>query len=189
MNSSNTQRRMRWSAIAALLLVIVAGMLYVSRTHAQVSEQPGYVEFGDFSLLSDEPPKVEISLGAALLGFLSAATEEEDAELANTLSRLQSIRVSVLEVDEDKVDSTEQFIAGIASDLEGQGWERAVLVRDEEATVHMYMKMVDGHVAGMTVMMAGDDNDAVFMNIVGDIEPKQLGRVAAKFGVPLDLGG
>lgn len=155
---------------------------------AQGTNAPGYVEFGDLGVLSSDPPKVEISLGASLLGFLSAATEEEDAELAQTLSRLQSIRVNVFEVDEEKGDQAMQYITGVAAQLEQRGWERAVVVREEDSVVHMYMMMVDGNVVGMAVMMAGGPgDDAVFMNIVGEIEPRQLGRIAAKFGVPLDF--
>ncbi|GJM08083.1 MAG: hypothetical protein DHS20C11_03590 [Lysobacteraceae bacterium] len=171
-----------------LTLITACWLLFAGPLLAQGSNAPGYVEFGDLGVLSSQPPKVEISLGASLLGFLSAATEEEDAELASTLSKLQSIRVNVFEVDAEKGDEAMQYILGVGNQLEQRGWERAVVVREEESVVHMYMMMVDGNVVGMAVMMAGGaGDDAVFMNIVGEIEPRQLGRVAAKFGVPLDF--
>ena len=58
----------------------------------------GLFQTGDGDGSSDEAgpmdvdPEVEVSLGKALLGFLAAATAEEDSELANTLSGLSSIR-------------------------------------------------------------------------------------------------
>ena len=38
----------------------------------------------------------------------------------------------------------------------------------------------------MTVVTIDSGGEAVFMNIVGEIDPTQLGRVASRFGVDLD---
>lgn len=154
---------------------------------ASAQEVSGYVDFGDLAGLGVDP-EVEISLGGALLGFLSAATAEEDKELAQTLGRLSSIKLSVFDLPSTSVDDARKRVASIVDRLEADDWEPAVSVRATESTVHFYMKMDGDRVAGMTVMLVSNDGEAIFMNIVGQIDPTQLGRVAARFGVAEELG-
>lgn len=148
--------------------------------------QPGYVDFGDLSAISDKPPEVEISLGGALLRFLAAAIEGEDKDLADTIGKLRSIRISVFELQpEDLADATARALA-ISKQLEAGGWESAVVINSEDTLVRMYMMMHNDKVAGMTVMVIEPESNAVFINIVGEIDPAQLGRVTNQFGLSLD---
>ncbi len=170
-------------------LVMVFSLLLASSVAAQsasLKAQPGYVDFSGLSELSSSPPKVEVSLSGALLKFFGEAAKEEDAELAATLSKLMSIRVSVFELDSTRVEQARDEANRIASRLAADDWERTVLVRDEDATVHMFIKSSADSIAGMTVMVVEPGSEAVFINIVGEIDPAQLGRVASRFGVSLD---
>ena len=170
-----------WSCATLLL-----GFSLSTQANDDLSQQPGYVDFGDLGAISASEPEVEISLGGALLRFLGAAIAEEDQELANTLGKLRSIRISVFELEpEDLADATARAIA-VSKQLESDGWEPAVIITSDDAIVRMYMKTVKGLVAGMTVMVIEPESDAVFINIVGEIDPAQLGRVTSKFGVSLD---
>ena len=168
--------------IAALLL----GVSVSTRASDSLNEQPGYVDFGDLSAISAKAPEVEISLGGALLRFLGAAVAEEDQELADTLGKLRSIRISVFELQpEDLADASARAIA-ISKQLEADGWESAVVVNSDDTLIRMYMKTFQDKVAGMTVMVIEPESEAVFINIVGEIDPAQLGRVTNKFGVSLE---
>lgn len=148
--------------------------------------QPGYVDFGDLSALDGGEPTVEISLGGALLGFLSAATRAEDQELADTLGKLRSIRVNVFEVAPENLEQARARADAVSRELEARHWEPAVVVKAKDKAIRMYLKMVQDRVAGMAIMIIGPDSEAVFMNIVGEIDPAQLGRVASKFGVSIE---
>lgn len=167
-------------------MLLIAAVSAGTALAQPLEDQPGYVDFGDLADLEDSEPTVEISLGSALLGFLSAAAQEEDPELASALSRLKSIRLNVFQVDADSIDSAKARANEIVSRLERDDWEPAVSVRSQDSNIHMYMKSMDGRVAGMTVVMVDPDGEAVFMNIVGEIDPQQMGRVAARFGVDID---
>ncbi len=172
-----------WTRICALLLgLMLAGGAQAQRLEAM----PGYVDFGRLSDLSDTPPKVEVTLSGVLLQFFAVALEEEDADLAQTLGKLASIRVSVFDLEEHSAKQARQEADRIASKLTADAWERTVLVRDEESTVHMFIKTANDAIAGMTVMVVEPSSEAVFINIVGEIDPAQLGRVASKFGVSLN---
>ena len=169
-----------------LLLTLLLTSLGVGAASAQALDGvPGYVDFGDLTGVTGAEPAVEISLGQALLAFISAAAREEDPELADALGRLRSIRLNVFQLDAQSLPNARKRAAEIAGRLEADRWDPAVSVRSEDSTIHMYMKTDGDRVAGMTVMMVGQDGEAVFMNIVGEIDPAQLGRVAARFGVDL----
>ncbi len=176
---------MKFLIVAALLLASAA-----SGADEALKAQPGYVDFGDLSALDGGEPTVEISLGSALLSFLAAATREEDAELADTLGKLRSIRLTVFEVAPESFDEARARAERVGRELEARAWDPAVVVKSEGRTIRMYLKLVEDRVAGMAVMIIEPGEEAVFMNIVGEIDPAQLGRVASKFGVSIeDLGG
>ena len=128
----------------------------------------------------------EISLGGALLRFLAIAIANEDQELADTIGKLKSIRISVFELQpEDLADATARAIA-ISKQLKADGWETAVEINSDDTLVRMFMKSHADKVAGMTVIVIEPESDAVFINIVGEIDPAQLGRVTNQFGISLD---
>lgn len=167
--------------LAALLLALA-----FSANGQALTDQPGYVDFGELTGLGLEP-QVEVSLGSALIGFLVAAAEDEDPELAKTLGRLKSIRLNVFELPEQDVASVKARVNTLVGNLKADAWEPAVSINSEDSTIHMYMKTSGDKVAGMTVMMIDSSGEAVFMNIVGEIDPTQLGKVAARFGVDADI--
>ncbi|MEM9305144.1 MAG: DUF4252 domain-containing protein [Pseudomonadota bacterium] len=150
------------------------------------SDQPGYVDFGDLTGTVGVEPAVEVSLGPALLRFLTETVRQEEPELAQALGGLRGIRLNVFQLDESGVANAQKRTRNIVERLEADAWEPAVSVRSEDTMVHMYMKMVDDRVAGMTVLTIDEGGEALFMNIVGEIDPAQLGRVASRFGVDLD---
>ena len=171
----------------AVLLLVFGFAATPARAQDSLSQLPGYVDFGNLAELSGATPTVEISLGQALIGFVAAAAREEEPDLAMALSRLKSIRVNVLELSGDAgLQSARERADAIVGRLKADRWEPAVSVLADDASVQMYIKTEGDQVTGMTVMMVGEDNEAVFMNIVGEIDPEQLGRVASRFGVNLD---
>lgn len=150
------------------------------------SDFDALVDFGDLEAISGgKEPSVEIHLGGALLSFLRAATEEEDSELAETLGGLKSIQIKVFEIADGQYDTAREQVSAIARRLKSNDWLPTVKINAEDTTVQMYMKMNGESVTGMTVMILEEDSEAVFINIVGNIDPDQLGRVADKFGVDL----
>ena len=60
-------------------------------------------------------------------------------------------------------------------------------INEDDEQVLVYMKMEDGNMEGMTVMVV-DDEEAVFVNIIGQLNPAELGKVMDSFDVDVDLG-
>lgn len=128
-------------------------------------------------------PTVEINLNSAMLGFVTAAAGANgEDEAQEFLSGLKNIRVRVYDELEDP-EAVITFIDDTSGALERDGWQRAVFIQDDEDRVHVYLKFddIETRVTGMTVMIA-DDDEAVFINIAGAINPETLGHVANAMG-------
>jgi len=168
------------SAAATLLLFSFA---------ARAADPSGYVDFGDLETLTGNPPRVEVDLGGPMIRFLAAASREAEPDVADMMSKLKSVRVNVFDLAPGSEEATHLKLQSLAADLEARDWERAVVVREEgETIVHMYMKLDGEDVVGLTFMAVDDDDEAIFINIVGEVDPEQLGKLAAKFGVDGDWG-
>lgn len=146
--------------------------------HAQ-----GYFDFTQIPGVGDEP-KVQIDLNSSMLGFVRAAAGAADPELAGFLARIEGVRVLVYDILDDP-DEVMAFIERASQTLERDGWQRAVYVQDEGTRVRLYLKFDGQAVEGMTAMVAdlAGEREVIFMNVVGEIDPEEIGRLAASLGV------
>ncbi len=67
--------------------------------------------------------------------------------------------------------------------LKADGWETVVKVREDDEFVDMFLKTNGDVIEGMVVMVIDEDDEAVFVNIIGEIDPEQIGRLGNKFNV------
>lgn len=148
---------------------------------AQTSSHVGFVDFDAIEHAMGSEPSVEVNISPTLLTFMSSATEQEDPELAAALRNLERIQVRIFERNEDL---SKQIAMDTVSNLLSSGWERTALVRDKSDAVHILMREQDSMVKGIAVVV--EDDDLVLLNIVGDIQPAQLGKIAARVGVDLN---
>ena len=59
-------------------------------------------------------------------------------------------------------------------------------VNEDDEQVLIYMKMEGQNMEGMTVMVV-DDEEAVFVNVIGQLNPAELGKVMDVLDVDVDL--
>jgi len=150
----------------------------------ELKDLPGYVDFGDLSATYGEP-KITINLGGTMLNFVGMMSSAESPETSDLISKLKGIRVQIYNTD-DNVDAAKSQYSKVKGNLKGSGWEPVVQVNDEDEQVLVYMKMKEGNMEGMTVMVV-DEDEAVFVNIIGQLNPAELGRVMETFDVNVDL--
>jgi len=144
---------------------------------------PGYVDFGQLGPIFGEP-NVEIAIGKGLLNFVGLFTESEDPEIANLFSRLDGVRVQVFETD-SMADGAIALVKGVASNLSASGWESVVTVNSDDEQVRIFMKLNDDVVEGITVM-ALEEHEAAFINVIGILDPNELARLMDHFDVEVD---
>jgi len=150
----------------------------------ELKDLPGYVDFGDLSATYGEP-KITINLGGTMLGFVGMMSSAESPETSDLISKLKGIRVQMYSMDEDASAAKNQF-GETRKSLKSSGWEPIVQINEDDEQVLVYMKMEGGNMEGMTVMVV-DDEEAVFVNVIGQLNPTELGKVMESFDVDVDL--
>jgi hypothetical protein len=65
------------------------------------------------------------------------------------------------------------------------GWESVVTVNDGTEQVRIFMKIDNDTVHGITVM-AVDETEAAFINVIGNLKPDELEKVMDNFDVDID---
>ena len=150
----------------------------------ELKDLPGYVNFGDLSATYGEP-KITINLGGTMLNFVGMMSKSESPETSEMISKLKGIRVQIYGLD-DNVDAAKSQFSQVRGDLKSSGWEPIVQINEDDEQVLVYMKAEGGNMEGMTVMVV-DDEEAVFVNIIGQLNPEELGRVMDSFDVDVDV--
>lgn len=150
----------------------------------ELKDLPGYVDFGDLASLYGEP-KIIINLGGTMLNFVSMMSASESPETADMISKLKGVRVQIFSTDSNTDASKAQFTK-VKGNLKSAGWEPIVQINEDDEQVLIYMKMQDGNMEGITVMVI-DDEEAVFINVIGQLNPAELGKVMEVLDVSVDL--
>jgi hypothetical protein len=176
---------MKSSIIRKILTACVTALmaLPVMAQEDALKDYPGYVDFGELSAVFGDPT-VQFSVGASLLGLVSSLSASEDPEAAELFKRLNGVRVNVFETD-SMADGAVDLIKEVSSRLSNLGWEAVVTVNSNDEQVRVFMMIDDSQVEGITVM-AVEDTEAVFVNVIGSINPEELGRVMENFDIELD---
>jgi len=169
-----------------LLTIMLATLFSLPATAqtAQLESLPGYVNFADLDAIYGEP-KVMVNIGGPLLKLMSAASAAEDPETSAMIGNLKGVRIKVyptggnLKPALDKVNETR-------ASLQAAQWEPVVQVNEAEEQVQIFMKTSEENIEGITVM-AVNAEEAVFLNILGVIDPAQVGKVMDKLNVDVDV--
>ena len=125
-----------------------------------------------------------------MLNFVGMMSASDSPETSEMISKLKGIRVQIYGTEQiaDGADldvAMNQF-SQVKSDLKSDGWEPIVSINEDDERVLVYMKSVKGNMEGMTVMVV-DEEEAVFVNIIGQLNPAELGKVMDSFDVDVDL--
>ena len=133
--------------------------------------------FADLESLGmrDTDRVMNISIGPTLLHF-TAGFLDDDPEIRELLRGLDGVRVRIYEID-GAASRVAQRISAMSVNLQGDGWAPVMLVREEDEEVHMLMRVVDGQICGMTVLVSDGDSEAVIVNLMGEIRPQQFSDV------------
>jgi hypothetical protein len=169
--------------ITALLVTLILASVAAFATEEPLQNRPGYV---DFSTLSGDygEPRVMIDLGSSLLTLISNL-KHDDPMAEEALRNLESVRVHVYNTAGDTTPASERMTA-VNESLQALAWEQIVRVREPDQQVDIYIKHGDNIVHGLT-LMAVDEEEAVFINVLGDIDPEQLGAVVKHIDMDLDV--
>lgn len=124
--------------------------------------------------------RVDVNIDGGLLGFAARVASKEDPEAAAFLRNLKKVQVRVYKQDATKSEGTLAAISEFRARLDKQGWQRPVSVRDAKGgNVDIHLRMgSDDVIEGLVVSVLGAKDELVLVNIVGSINPDQVGNLA-----------
>lgn len=167
-----------------LIAVLTAFMaLPVLAQEDELKALPGYIDFGELTAAYGEP-KVNITIGGTLLNFVGAMAQKEDPEAAAVFSGLKGVRVSTYATAGDTAAAVSQ-LKSVKSKLQSSDWEPVVQVNEDDEQVQIFLK-ISGEMIDGLVLMAVDSEEAVFINVLGSLDPMQLSQVMESFDVDID---
>lgn len=141
---------------------------------------PGYVDFGQLNEIFGEP-SVEIAVGQSLLNLVASFSASEEPESAELFKRLKGVRIQVFETEALNASALDH-VKTMSSRLSSMGWETVVKVNSADEQVRIFMKINDDMVEGITVM-AVEEDEAAFINVIGNLTPAELQKVMDNFEV------
>jgi hypothetical protein len=148
-----------------------------------LKDLPGFIDFGDLSSTYGEP-KISINIGGTLLQFVGLMGGKNNPETSKLMAGLQGIRVFGYPIDGDATVAKNKFTE-VKGNLKSKGWEPIVQVNEDDEKVLIYMKMGGTAMEGMAVMTV-DDEEVMFINIIGQLDPSQLGEMMENFDVDIE---
>jgi hypothetical protein len=166
-----------------LLAAVLAGALAGCGATAPRGSD-GYADLDSLGL-ADTDRVLTLSIGPALLRFAAAHVDDEP-ETRELLRSLDGVRIRIYEIDGDAARVARRM-DGMSRKLQANGWERVLVARSEGEEAHMLMKVVDRRIRGMTVLVSDGESEAVVVNLMGDIQPRQFSKVMTALDV--DAGG
>jgi seryl-tRNA synthetase len=149
----------------------------------------GEIDFADLSSFYGEP-KVEINLSASLMNMIGSFAKSDEPEVAQILSNLESIKVRVYNLN-GEVEKANSTIDRVSKELKAAKWETLVTVNDNEENqkVRIFSKSTNDIIDGVVVMVVSpekESGEAVFINIVGEIDPNKIAKVTETLDIDIN---
>ena len=163
----------------ALLILLAALMLGGCGLTAPRGSE-GFADLDSLGI-SDTDRVLTLSIGPALLRF-AARHVDDDPGTRELLRSLDGVRIRIYEIDGDAARVATRM-DDMSRKLADSGWERVLLVTQEQEQAHMLVKLEGDRIRGMTVLVSDGEAEAVVINLMGDIHPQQFGGVMAALDV------
>jgi hypothetical protein len=172
------------NSILLFAAALAASTLIPLSVRAAESVDAGEYDFGAFAVPTAGGEFVEVDLSRNLIALATHFIKVDEPEVAALLDGLRRVRVHVIGVDDSNREDLGARIERSRTELTQAGWQRVVTVRENRESVDVYVKTKDGEtIDGVVVTVLEGDNEAVFVNIVGNIKPEQIVTVGHRFGI------
>jgi hypothetical protein len=154
-----------------------------------VTQERGYVDFANLESVYGEP-KVMVDLNKTMLGFISKINLS-DPEASELISKLKAVRVQIYNMTDNDQPALD-LIAKVSEDIKTKNWLPIVSVNEKDEKVRIFTKITDDIMDGLVVMVINnsdsrEEREAVFINIVGEIDPAQINKVTESLNINVDL--
>jgi hypothetical protein len=156
---------------------------------SDITQERGYVDFASLDSVYGEP-KVMVNLNKTMLGFISKINMS-DPDASQLISKLKAVRVQIYNMTDNDKPALD-LIAKVSKDIKTKNWLPIVTVNDDDEKVRIFTKITNDIMDGLVVMVINnseerEEREAVFINIVGEIDPAQINKVTESLNIDVDL--
>jgi hypothetical protein len=165
--------------------LVAAGLLTVTGFgNASAAEtSAGYVDFGAFSPSKNGSQFVEVNLSSGMIA-LAAGLAKGEPEVAELLKGIEGVRVNVIGLNDENRESVLSKLSDIRASMDKSKWDRLVVAQEKNQDVSVYVKTKSGDtIEGVVVLVQQGAKQAVFVNVVGNVNPAKLGLLGQKFDI------
>lgn len=171
------------------LITFIALLLINTQLLANdITKERGYVDFGEL-LESYGEPKVQIDLNGVMLKFIAKLSQDKNKGTMDFIDNLRAVRVVVYDIKDDNQEALET-VKRLSKKIKAEHWMQIVAINEKSDNTHIFTKMTGEVIDGLVVMSVSGDKqggEAVFINIVGNISPENIGKVTDSLNIDLEL--
>lgn len=165
-------------------LLLLSLVLATTAAGQDLKSLPGYLDpdklapFGNPDQLT-----VEVNLQGPLIQFVAEATKGADPELSAAVAKIQSVLFRLYQLTPEDLTRLRRETAASASALEKTGWQRVVWMKSLDAVNYLYLKMAGNRIVGLTAIFIDKKNQLGIINLAGEIDPAQVGKIGQRFNI------
>jgi len=165
------------------ILFLFSAALFAQK--GDYKNSPGYVDFGDLSKFESGDKVTEVLLEENLLKMAANFAKQDNPEAFDLLNGLKLVKVNSFEVNLKNQSEIEGKINRIDKDLLSKNWERIVKTRGADENANVYIKTDNNNkIYGLVVTTISKNQEASFINIVGNINLEDLGKLSHNLNIP-----
>jgi len=172
---------MRHNSIALLLTLCLIGTAF---SLDDTNSPPGYIPLEELSLFQEMEPTMEVQIGESMIGLVANNAEKDSPDFARVLRKIKQIRSFSFDLSESGRNIIDQYLEQLNTKLIDEQWEVVYRMRETDTNAYIYLKSVEGDVAGMTIYSIDQNEQVNVINIIGNISLEDISHLAEQFGFP-----
>ena len=161
----------------ALVLLVSGCGITAPRSNA------GYADLDSLGF-ADTDSTVSLSFGPTVL-HMAAGFIDDDPETKEMLRSLDGVRVKTYDIVHGQ-ERVAHRIDKMTAKLRRRGWQTVITVQEGDERTHVLVKMDGPNIAGLTVI-ALDEQEAVIVNVMGNLSPEMFSGTMAALEVDVPL--
>lgn len=174
---------MKSKLLLSFALIFFATLMFGQKN--DYSKYKGYVDFGDLEKFETNEEVVEVIIEEHLLRMVSKMAGKNEPELSSVLDGIKLIKVHTFGISNENYEQLAEIVSDVDKRLMSDGWDRIVKTRSKKEVVNVFILTTnEENIDGLVVTSVEKGREAVFVNIVGDIDLETIGELSDKFDIP-----
>ena len=178
---------MRWTLSLLLLAsstAVAAGAQAPPAAASNLGNLPGFLVADRLGIYDRaEHLTMEVNLQGPLVAFVAEAAKAADPDLAAALAKIKSVVFQLYKPGPEELPGVRDRTLKAALALDKLGWQRVVFLRQEQNHNFLYLKLDGNRIVGLTALFVDREQQFGFINIAGEVDPAQIGRIGQKLNI------